>query len=160
MVEQTRLSFATKLCLRAYETGTRFHDSSSDHRVNFSIPVQLFFFKSKTHCRTAFGPSCAALKSCRSVSSKPLRNSAPSPRAPLGLCAWSAISEARFLNVFPQVSNPLINARETSIMGDLHQSTHPPQPHLRTTPKPSHPPHNSARSVPLDPPSSDPLSAH
>lgn len=37
---------------------------------------------------------------CRSVSSSPLRNSTPSPRAPRGLLAWSAIVEARCLNVY------------------------------------------------------------
>ena len=44
---------------------------------------------------------------CRSFSSRPFKNSPPLLMTPCGLCAWSAISAARFLNVCFIVSSVL-----------------------------------------------------
>lgn len=65
---------------------------------------------------------------CRSVSSSPRRKSTPSPTAPRGLCAWSAISAARFLKVWIWRSLEVISKRgESSIRRSKRQPSLPLQ---------------------------------
>lgn len=151
----------------------------------------LFFFISPIHILIAFELSCVALNTvpthqrpnprslpkssqrehqhCLSISSNPLRNSAPSPEpsAPRGLLAWSAISAARFLKVYPP-SVPVPHTAHTppaSLAPTRRKPNSPPQPHSQpppppqttpTTPTPSPQLHTSTR--PRPPIAADPQS--